>query len=225
MVLKWKLGHLVRTDFLPLKRNSFYSTQPSFDSTVIILSRDIVHTFEKLTFAGKKLTVSTFTTNTHHSTFYELPLSATFVFEFSYERSHWSIYYCVIFPVPVNQQLSMLTTEQGMAFCPVSAGHNLLITGQAGTGKTYLIKQIVNTYRLLKMFRFCAQQEWVVFNMSVPQRSTGNFCEWGAFNKYLGNGIICILAQGQVHRVPRPLINHQCIRIIRRTPPPRQKKT
>ena len=56
--------------------------------------------------------------------------------------------------------------------------------------------------------------------MSVPQRSTGNFCEWGAFNKYLGNGIICILAQGQVHRVPRPLINHQCIRIISRTPPP-----
>ena len=98
MVLKWKLGHLVRTDFLPLKRNSFYPTQPSFDSTVIILSRDVVHKFEKLTFAGKKLTVSTFTTNTHHSTFYQLPLSATFVFAFSYERSHWSIYYCGIFP-------------------------------------------------------------------------------------------------------------------------------
>ena len=54
MVLKWKLGQLVWTDLLPLKRISFSSTPPSFDSTVITLSRDIVHKFEKLTFAGKK---------------------------------------------------------------------------------------------------------------------------------------------------------------------------
>ena len=32
MVLKWKLGHLVRTDFLPLKVNSISSTPPLFDS-------------------------------------------------------------------------------------------------------------------------------------------------------------------------------------------------
>ena len=54
MVLKWKLVKLVKTDLLPLKRSSFSSTPPSFDSTVITLSRDIVHKFEKLTFAGKK---------------------------------------------------------------------------------------------------------------------------------------------------------------------------
>ena len=54
MVLKWKLGQLVWKDLLPLKRISFSSTPPSFDSTVITLSRDIVHKFEKLTFAGKK---------------------------------------------------------------------------------------------------------------------------------------------------------------------------
>ena len=56
MVLKWKLGQLVWMDLLPLKRISFSSTvnAPSFDSTVITLSRDIVHKFEKLTFAGKK---------------------------------------------------------------------------------------------------------------------------------------------------------------------------
>ena len=54
MVLKWKLGQLVRTDLLPLKQFSFSSTPLSFDSTVITLSSDIVHKFEKLTFAGKK---------------------------------------------------------------------------------------------------------------------------------------------------------------------------
>ena len=53
MVLKWKLGNLVWTDFLPLKRNSFSSTPPFFDSTVITLSRDIVHKFEKLTLQEK----------------------------------------------------------------------------------------------------------------------------------------------------------------------------
>ena len=54
MVLKWILGQLVRTDLLPLKHISFSSTPPLFDSTVITLTRDIVHKFEKLTFAGKK---------------------------------------------------------------------------------------------------------------------------------------------------------------------------
>ena len=54
MVLKWKLGQLVWADLLPLKRISFFFNPPSFDSTVITLSRDIVHKFEKLTFAGKK---------------------------------------------------------------------------------------------------------------------------------------------------------------------------
>ena len=34
MVLKWKLGQLVRTDLLPLKCISFFSTPLSFDSTV-----------------------------------------------------------------------------------------------------------------------------------------------------------------------------------------------
>ena len=54
MVLKWKLGQLIGTGFLPLKSISFSSTPTSFDSTVITLSRDIVHKFEKVTFAGKK---------------------------------------------------------------------------------------------------------------------------------------------------------------------------
>ena len=53
MVLQWKLGQLVWTD-LHIKRISFSSTPPSFDSTVITLFRDIVHKFENLTFAGKK---------------------------------------------------------------------------------------------------------------------------------------------------------------------------
>ena len=47
MVLKWKPGQLVWTDLLPLKRISCSSTPPSFDSTVITLSRDIVHKIEK----------------------------------------------------------------------------------------------------------------------------------------------------------------------------------
>ena len=54
MVLKWKLGQLVSTDLLPLKSISFSSTPPLYDSTLIILSRDMVHKFEKPTFAGKK---------------------------------------------------------------------------------------------------------------------------------------------------------------------------
>ena len=54
MVLEWKLGQLVWTDLLLLKRISLSSTPPSFGSTVITLSGDIVHKFEKLTFAGKK---------------------------------------------------------------------------------------------------------------------------------------------------------------------------
>ena len=54
MILKWKLGQLVWTDLLPLKHFSFSSTPLSFGSTVITLSRDIVHKFEKLAFAGKK---------------------------------------------------------------------------------------------------------------------------------------------------------------------------
>ena len=57
LVLKLKLVHFVRADFLPLKHISLFSTPPSFDSTVITLSRDIVRMFEILTFAGKKLTV------------------------------------------------------------------------------------------------------------------------------------------------------------------------
>ena len=54
MVLKWKLGQLVGTDLLPLKSIPFSSIPPSFDSTVITLSRDILRKFEKLKFAGKK---------------------------------------------------------------------------------------------------------------------------------------------------------------------------
>ena len=74
MVLKWKLGQLIWTDLLPLKRISFSSTPPSFDSTMITLSRGIVHKFENsplqekvdsLCFSRKqtsfdKLTVSAF---------------------------------------------------------------------------------------------------------------------------------------------------------------------
>ena len=39
MVLKYKLGHLVRTDFLPLKRISLSSIPPLY-STVLTLSKD-----------------------------------------------------------------------------------------------------------------------------------------------------------------------------------------
>ena len=68
MVLKWKRGQLVQTDLLPLKHISFSSTLLSFDSTVITLSWDIVHKFEKLTFAGKEETACTFLANRNHST-------------------------------------------------------------------------------------------------------------------------------------------------------------
>ena len=54
MVLKWKRGQLVRTDPITLKRISFTSTLPSFDSTVVTLSRDIVHKFEKTHICRKK---------------------------------------------------------------------------------------------------------------------------------------------------------------------------
>ena len=73
-----KLGQLVRTDLVPLKRFSFSSTPPSFDSTVITLSRDIVHKFEKkLTFAGKKQFLLFIIRQAKL-----LPLSVTFVFVF-----------------------------------------------------------------------------------------------------------------------------------------------
>ena len=55
MVLKWKLGQLVWQDLLPLKQFSFSSTPLSFDSTVITLSRDIVHKFEKTRLCRKKV--------------------------------------------------------------------------------------------------------------------------------------------------------------------------
>ena len=50
--LRWKLGQLVWTDLLPLKRIRFSTIPPSF-STVITLFRDIVHKFEKLTLQEK----------------------------------------------------------------------------------------------------------------------------------------------------------------------------
>ena len=54
LVLEWKLGQLVWTDLIPLKRISFTSTLPVFDSTVVTLSRDIVHKFEKIHICRKK---------------------------------------------------------------------------------------------------------------------------------------------------------------------------
>ena len=54
MVLKWKLGQLVRTDLLLLKHISFSSTHRRSIEQCLLLSSDIVHKFEKLTFAGKK---------------------------------------------------------------------------------------------------------------------------------------------------------------------------
>ena len=50
--LKWKLGQLLWTDLLPLKRIRFSTIPPSL-STVITLFRDIVHKFEKLTLQEK----------------------------------------------------------------------------------------------------------------------------------------------------------------------------
>ena len=38
MVLKWKLGHLVRTDFLPLKRNSFYPLAPESQTLIYMVT-------------------------------------------------------------------------------------------------------------------------------------------------------------------------------------------
>ena len=38
----------------------------------------------------------------------------------------------------------MLTAEQALAYSAVVAGHNILIMGQAGTGKTFLMKEIIS---------------------------------------------------------------------------------
>ena len=65
MVLKWKFGHLVKVDLLPLKRISFSSILPLFDSTVNTLSRDIVHELKKtphICRKNKKETLSFFYT-------------------------------------------------------------------------------------------------------------------------------------------------------------------
>ena len=51
--LNWNKS-IVIVIVLPLKQFSFSSTPLSFNSTVITLSRDIVHKIEKLTFAGIK---------------------------------------------------------------------------------------------------------------------------------------------------------------------------
>ena len=71
MVLKLKLGHLIWTVFLRLKHVPFSSTPPSFDSTVLTLSRDIVHEFEKThrcQVVGKKADGFNFFTNTYYLT-------------------------------------------------------------------------------------------------------------------------------------------------------------
>ena len=41
----------------------------------------------------------------------------------------------------------MLTAEQALAYSAVVAGHNILITCQAGTGKTFLMKEIISCFK------------------------------------------------------------------------------
>ena len=67
MVLKWKLGQLVRTDHHPLKRISFSSTHCR-SKVVISLSRDIVHKLKNSLLQEKKETVYTFLPFRHYST-------------------------------------------------------------------------------------------------------------------------------------------------------------
>ena len=68
MVLKCKLGHLIRMDFSNFKQFIFPSTHLSFSSRVLTLSRDIGHDFEITVFTGENLTF-TFITNAHYSIF------------------------------------------------------------------------------------------------------------------------------------------------------------
>lgn len=44
-------------------------------------------------------------------------------------------------------QLHSLTNEQQAVLETVRAGHNVFITGQAGTGKSFLVKEIVKSLR------------------------------------------------------------------------------
>ena len=83
MVLKYKLNHLVLTEFLKIffksclfvqKHGGKWSKhidniQLSFSSRVLTLSRDIGHDFENLVFTGENLTLFTFITNAHYSTY------------------------------------------------------------------------------------------------------------------------------------------------------------
>ena len=120
MVLKWKLGQLVRIDLIPLKRISFTSTPSLFDSTVIPLSRDIVHKVEKLTFAGKSRQLLLFsqTDIIRQATYFRFLLLSflcfltdyligrnalhhfpAFIFIFSSGLSDWLRSHCIIFAV------------------------------------------------------------------------------------------------------------------------------
>ena len=108
MVLKWKLGQLVRTDLLPLKRISFSSTPPSFDSTVITLSKDIVHKFEEhlcrknvdsLYFSRKQ---TSFNKLINHFRFLLLSFSC-----FVYRLSDWQRSHCVIYAVQLAESWKM----------------------------------------------------------------------------------------------------------------------
>ena len=68
---KYEYGHdgSPRSDgFFHIPTNYFPSTGLSFDSGVLMQSRDISHDFERLVFTGENLTLFTFLTNAHYST-------------------------------------------------------------------------------------------------------------------------------------------------------------
>ena len=53
----------------------------------------------------------------------------------------------VLFLCFVNTEQKMLNFEQSKALSAAVSGHNVLICGQAGTGKSHTLKTIVNSLR------------------------------------------------------------------------------
>ena len=102
MVLECILGQLVWTDLLPLKRISFSSTPPSFDSTVITLSRDIVHKIEKTHPCRKKVDSLYFSRK--QTSFDKLTTSAFCYFHFHVflQLIRLAETQCDIFPLSAN---------------------------------------------------------------------------------------------------------------------------
>ena len=44
--------------------------------------------------------------------------------------------------------MATLTSEQKFAWEKIKEGHNVVLTGQAGTGKSFLLRQVVSDFKL-----------------------------------------------------------------------------